>query len=470
MQFSSRRRKQLINPPYRPKKSQIDTTALLLLAFCSVFYSRIICTLGGLPSILNFAHFGTVILTLIVALLTARTRDRYQLRITRQLMFGLAVFFGVMVMSAFINNAGLVNILFNFLTLSEPFMLLLAIVCIPLSPPNIQKIKNWIMVSALINFLLAEIQKPLLVAGYLDGGGMDAVDGVQGVFYVSGAGGYVSSGISIIVALYFFIYFKQVSLWLRSLALIGAMHQFIIADTKQVLLFCLMAWGLLVMTKINDVKKFLLYLLIIVTAGAIFIWAAYNVEALAAYGNWFARSDIHSDLETGGWAVKTKGIHMVLDRYQSPLNWFFGLGPGHTLGRLGGWSIMEYWHIFARLGASEPPFYHEIWKFINGNWIAWSTTLYVPLFSWAGIWGDLGWIGVGVYLYLGFLVWRFLCLDDFSRFLVLNAFSCGFVLTQMEEPGFMLFVAILIGLRWHEGRQQQFMGNSQVFKVGRNTR
>ena len=67
--------------------------------------------------------------------------------------------------------------------------------------------------------------------------------------------------------------------------------------------------------------------------------------------------------------------------------------------------------------------------------------MFSPLFGWAGIWGDLGWFGLGTYLYLGFIVWRNLCLDDFSRFLVLTVVVYGFFLTQMEEPGFMLTIA-----------------------------
>ena len=453
MQFSSSEKTPIKYKSKHPK-FYIGTTTLILFSFCSVFYSRIICSLTGLPSILNFAHFGVVTVTFMVALLTAKTKERSQILLSRQILLGIAALFGVMVISAFINQAGILNVIFNFLILSEPFIFLLAIVCIPLSPISIKKIKNWLLASALINFLLAEIQKPLLTSGLLDGQGMDEVDGVQGVFFVSGAGGYVSAGISIIVALYIFFCFKKVPLWLKILSIVGAMHQLSIADTKQVLLFCFLAFLFLVLTKVNNLKKFLIYVTLIVLGISFFIWAAYNLEAFAVYGEWLSRDDINQDLENGGWAVKTTGIRMVLAHYRSPLNWFFGLGPGHTLGRLGGWSIMEYWHIFSRLGASQPPFYHEMWHFINGNWIALSTTLYVPLFSWAGIWGDLGWIGIAIYLYLGFVVWHWLCFDDFNKFLVLNVFSCGFVLTQMEEPGFMLFIAILIGLRWHEKRQR----------------
>lgn len=435
------------------KKADISSTTLIILAFCSVFYSRIVCTLAGLPSILNFAHFVTVTVALGVGLLTARAKDRRQIEVTQELLLGIAALLVIMLISALINGAGVVNVIFNFLILGEPFMFLLAIICIPLAPHNVYKIKNWILVSALINFLLAEIQYPLIDSGFLvPANGMNATDGTQGVFFASGAGGYVSAGVSIIVALYCFFYLKKIPVWLRIAGLVGAIHQTIIADTKQVILFCLIAWALLCLSNAADIKKLVTYLIIFTLAISAFVWAAYNLESFSVYADWFARDDIHQDVEQGGWAVKTEGIRMVIEHYQSPLNWLFGLGPGHTLGRLGGWSIMEYWHILSKFGTTAPFFYSDIWSFINNSWIALSTTLYVPLFSWAGIWGDLGWVGIGTYLYLGYIVWHRFCLDDFTKFLVLNVFVCGFVLTQMEEPGFMLFIAILIGLRWHEHR------------------
>jgi hypothetical protein len=48
------------------------------------------------------------------------------------------------------------------------------------------------------------------------------------------------------------------------------------------------------------------------------------------------------------------------------------------------------------------------------------------------------------------VVWRRLCFDDVSKFLALTPLVSGFIFTQMEEPGYMIYVAAIIGLRWHE--------------------
>jgi hypothetical protein len=453
MKFSSNQNSPKNPSTVKNKKSYIDNSNLIIFTFITVFYPRIVCTLTGAPSILNFGHFATVTIALIVGLLTTQVKDKTQINIIWQLLLGILALFGAMLVSALVNHAGLVNVIFDFLILGEPFMFLLAIICLSLSPKRLKTIKAWILSSAFINFILAEIQKPLLQKGLLVApNGMDATDGVQGVFFVSGAGGYISTGVSITAAIYFFVYFKKVPIIIRFLGLIGAIHHMLIADTKQVLLTSLVGWGILGLTKVHDLKKLLWYVLSIIIAISAFIWAAYNLEAFEVYKYWFTRDDIYQDSD-GGWTVKIAGIRMVIDHLKSPLNWLFGLGPGHTLGRLGGWSIIEYWSILAPLGATAPPLYYDIWSFIHSNWIALTTTLYVPLFTWAGIWGDLGWFGLGVYLYVGYIVWHRLCLDDFTKFLILNVIVCGFFLTQMEEPGFMLSIAAFIGLRWQEQKQ-----------------
>ena len=88
--------------------------------------------------------------------------------------------------------------------------------------------------------------------------------------------------------------------------------------------------------------------------------------------------------------------------------------------------------------------------------------MFSPFFGWAGLWGDLGMLGLGTYLYLGWVVWHYLCPDDLSKFLLLSVAGFGLVFTQMEEPGFMLYSAFLIGIRWHERRLAQSKAKCQV--------
>jgi hypothetical protein len=117
--------------------------------------------------------------------------------------------------------------------------------------------------------------------------------------------------------------------------------------------------------------------------------------------------------------------------------------------------LLEYADLLEPLGSTTHAATKAVWAAVAASWLGDQSSMFSPLFSWAGIWGDLGFIGLGAYLYLWFLVWCFVCKDDFSRFLVFCVFTFGLVFSQMEEPGYMLFVVSLIGLRWQEHRYRK---------------
>jgi hypothetical protein len=426
----------------------LKSTTLLLIAFSTAFYSRIFCAITRAPSPFNFLHFITVPLALIVSLTQTKTTDRKQIEMAWALLSGLFLLFAVMIASALLNSAGVINVLLDFLLLAEPFMLLLALVCIPMSPESFQRCKKWVIGSSFANMALAFIQWPLLKAGRISAGGLDATDGMGGVFFPTGAGNYVSTTVSLYFGLYY-LNAKTVPLWIRIAALLGAFFQLQLSDSKQVLFALFAGWLLLILANLKDIKKTLIYLIGIIFIVSVFYWCVQNLEAFAAFKNYADKEGVYGS-DGAGTLIKTAPFRIISSYYQSPLNWFLGLGPGHTVGRLGGWMLKDYWSLLGPLGATIHPASEEVWKALYSSWIALESTMFSPFFGWAGIWGDLGFLGLGAYLYLSFLVWHYLCLDNLSKFLLLSVFGFGLIFTQMEEPGYMLFTATLIGLRWQE--------------------
>ena len=165
------------------KNGVIDNISLIILAFSVVFYSRIFCSITRAPSILNLAHFVVVPFVLGVVLFTSRAKDRKQIAIVYSFLCRLVIFLIAVLLSALWNNTGLINAVVSFMMLAEPFMFLLAIVCIPMSFESITRIKKWLMWSVLINFVLAAVQKPLIDAGKLYAKGLNGTDGCGGVFF-----------------------------------------------------------------------------------------------------------------------------------------------------------------------------------------------------------------------------------------------------------------------------------------------
>jgi hypothetical protein len=434
------------------QKGYLKNSTLILFAFSTAFFARIFCSVTRAPSALIHVHFFTIFFVFIVAIATAKTSTRKQIQISWSLIYALLFLLAVMIASALLNDVGVINAIFHFLMLGEPFIFLLAIVCIPMSLNSVKRFKNWIIVSSFINMALAFIQWPLLKNKLIFASGLDETDGIGGVFFVSGAGNYVSATVSVFFGLYCLFYVKAIPILLRISILLAALFQVKLSDSKQVMMVLFTAWVLLILTNLKNLRKVLLYSILIIIISSAFYWCIYNVEAFSAFRNYADKEGVYGP--DGEGQIKFAAFNIIPTYYKSWLNWWLGLGSGHTVGRLGGWLLEENWAIFGPLGATRHLASDAVKRAYYNSWIAMESTMFCPMFGWAGIWGDLGYVGLGAYLYLWFIVWHNLCVNNLSKFFVLCVIIFGSIFTQMEEPGFMIYTIALIGLQWQE--QQVF--------------
>lgn len=432
----------------------VKNSTLILAAYATAFFPRFFSYFGA-PSIIDFFHFITVPSAFFVAILTSKVVSHKRINAVWELLAGIFVLFVCMTASALLSNAGIINLSLLFIFFVEPFMFLSAILAIPLIGRRFRRLQYWLLGFALTNLLLALAQSILIPAGiYPKRGGTDQ-DSMTGVFGGGGgsAGNYISCTVSFYFAIYFLTSFKQFPLWIRVLPLLGAFYQTQVSDSKQVFLALVLGYMLLIMTKFEQPIRLLVYCLIGFVAILIVNWALLNLESefLSPYQNWTRRS-------IWGWnglAFKTKfaAFYIVPSYFDTPLHWLFGLGPGHTVTRLGAWFLnrsKELQGLLYPLGATIHPASLDAWEVVNSTFLPQESTIFFPMFTWAGIWGDIGFLGLSAYLYLGSIVWRRFCVDDFGKFLLLSTASFGWILGQMEEPGHMLTVAFLIALRWQE--------------------
>lgn len=435
---------------YRKNRGFIKSSTLLLIAFATVFFPRLLDS-AGFPAVVNFIHFAIVPLASGFILFQTQTKNRNQIFISKALLSGLTILLGVTITSALVNNAGVINAFLEFTLLAEPFLFLLAIVCIPIVQTSFTQFRVWIIRFACFHIFLALAQKILLAIGILRATTMSIPeDNIQGVFYLSGGGHVVGASVSISFALYYLTSVKSSPLWFRVSVFLAAFLQLLFADAKQVLLACLVSWFILILFNLKDIKATIQYLVAAIIIVFVLLWCMQNLEIFRAFNTW-VRPEIYGP-DGEATILKTASIRIICSHYTSPLNWLFGLGPGHTVGRLGGWMLPKYWNLLEPLGATVHPVSQEVWDTVWASWLGPSSSMFSPLFGWVGIWGDLGLLGLGAYLYLSLLIWHKLCLDDLSRFFVLTIFVFGFIFSQLEEPGYMMFVAALISLKWQENR------------------
>ena len=434
----------------KQKPKYISSSKIILLAFATAFFPRLLDALGA-PAAINFLHFGAVPFCSIVALTTTQTKNRRQIAIVWTLIYSLLILLTIMLSSALLNGVGIINVVLHFLMLSEPFLLLTAIVSIPMSAVTLQSFKSWIVGCGFTNLLLALIMWPLANRNILPTGGMGIGDSIQGVFYLSGAGNTISTSVSMSFAVYYFVNVKTVPLWFRLCVILAAFTQLIVSDSKQVIFAFLLSGMILSLISLNNPGRGILY---IGTFGLTlwgFFWCVENVEAFFAFKGWMERSELYG-FDGEVTLTKTAVFRIVPTYYESFLNWLFGLGSGHTASRLGGWMLKDYASLLEPLGSTRHPVSRELWRVVGKALVARGSTMFLPFFGWAGIWGDLGFLGLGAYLHMASVVWSKICSDNMSRFLLLNVFSFGLIFTQMEEPGYMVFIAALIGLQWQESQ------------------
>ena len=231
---------------------------------------------------------------------------------------------------------------------------------------------------------------------------------------------------------------------------LAALWQLLFSDSKQLLFAYGIGWLLLVLLTSKDILKTLKLLIGLILVIFIGVWCATNLEELKAYTAW-ARPELYGS-DGDAWYAKFYSIHLILAQYQSSLNWWLGLGPGHTVSRLGGWFIRDYAAILGPLGSTSTNIGQKTADFSGSFWLTGGSTMFSPFWGWVGIWGDLGVMGLAAYGYLGYLTWQHFGWNDVLKVNILNVLVLGFIFTQMEEPGFMIFIAFMFGLSWQEQR------------------
>jgi hypothetical protein len=427
------------------QKGYITNLDLILFGLGTAFFPRILITLK-IPSLINFLHFVAVPLACGSVLFNSRSKDPKQIAISKSILLSLFIFLIVIVASTLINGAGIINGILDYLLLAEPFILILTIVSIPMTAASYQRFRDWIMQAALINTLFAYVQKYIFRMDKLIG----LEDNIKGVFIGQGAGHVIGGSVAMTFAVYYFVNAKNKPLWFRIAIVLACLNHVFMSDTKQVLLAFIVAYVLLYFINLKDLKKALIYLVLGVLFSSIFYWAVYNIEYLSAYKTWI-RPEIYGS-DGAATQLKFATFRIVPQYFHSPLNWWLGLGPGHTVGRLGGWMLETYWNLLEPLGATMHPASKAIWLATSKSWLGDQSSMFSPLFGWAGLWGDLGMLGLGTYFYMVILIWRYVCVTDTSKYLMLTIFVFGLIFSQLEEPGYTLIVASMIGLSWQNVR------------------
>jgi len=395
--------------------------------------SRLAVATGMVPQVVNFLHFP---LTLGAALVAAAGRDAGT-RLGSKLALGLIGLLLVSLGSWAVNGGGIVRPILAWLVFAEPFLLVYAIMKARSGPRG-----QGFLLSLLTT--LAFIQLPLAV---WQSRTLGLADPVQGTFVGLGAGAHVAGAVALLGTMVFVA--RAVSRGRRSgfsrLLLLGAVLVIVplLADAKQAFAAFLAGAMYLVWTSGFYRRGKFMLLLVLVLGGA-----ALASSSFPAFGRIFNVRLLHE-----GAGGKT-GAYGIISGGGLTTRILLGLGPGNSVSRvslMGMESYIKPQSPVSLLGLTPAPATQEILALAQSNWLIASSSAWSGISSWLGLFGDLGLVGVAVYLWMCVHIWRTLgrvrtWQSQAARASLVMAALLGGIYSWLEEPGFTMVVALLVGL------------------------
>ncbi len=426
---------------------RVDPVYWMASAVLAATLSRFVASISG-AHFLNFLHYPLVIGGLVVAL----AKGSYS-SLARPLGIGLLGFLLINFLSWALNGGELLRPVANSLVFAEPF----ALIYVMLMAPPTERIAG-----ILWNLILgiALLQVPLGAWQWTHKGRNP--DFVQGTFVESGTGAHVAGGVALLGVM-IAICKGSVLRDLRSKAFFFAIAVPLFwlsvrADAKQAI-FCFLPgvfWAILCSTRVNPLK-----LIVPVLFMAIAFYAAFNLYAPL-------RQIEDRGLLSAGAGQKLAGLSAISSKLSNhPYSWLFGLGPGNTLSRVALLTPdidLSDKSSVALLGLKTSPITLELVRDTRSSYLA-SSSAFSSIASWLGLLGDLGCLGVLVYLSMVRSLWAGLSRDRnwqsaSSKGAIIMTGLLGGVYIWLEEPGFTLVVAMMTGLaltsQVNRNRQRDF--------------
>lgn len=400
------------------------TQYVAVLALGIATFSRLLESELSLPRAVNWVHFPILCAAFAGSLLRVEKH-------AAPLFLGVIALLVVFVTSALVNGAGMINACLGYVLLAAPLLLLAVLINTQPSESLARTVGGWVLLFALAQIPIGLLQWPHAIA-------LHDSDYVQGSFRGMGTGHHVLGAISMTAALYVLRSFPESRVWWR--ATLAALLLFLVvaSDSKQVVLAFGLGYVVFELCQIRSWKA-ASYL-----AARVILLTGVTYLAFHLFDPHLYVQDAHTIVHN--FTRKFEVFPLITARIHSLAGWIFGLGPGHTVSRMGGWLIDHYWNLLAPLGATRTELHDEV---MNLPWLTNKTSsFFLPMFSWAGIFGDVGVAGILVYGGLLWVTYFHVCADGLSRFLVVVIVVLGFVFDWLEEYNFMLYVAAVIGQRW----------------------
>jgi hypothetical protein len=395
--------------------------------------SRLLVTTGLAHGIVNFFHFPLAL----GAALVAATRGKPHAPLARSIAIVLAALLSVSFFSWLINGGELLRPLLGWLVFSEPLLIIYAVIKTPFSAGKTKLLWKLALLISIAQFPPALWQAASVALG----------DPVQGTFIGTGAGAHLAGAVALIGTLICVAKgFSAPTIKTKASWLIGGVLLFIVsvlADAKQAIIAFLPALVLVVLASAPIRLSSALIGFPILASVVLGSFSYYQPFLMAIDWTMIGR----------GALGKAQAFAVIAGKMEGGLGgWILGLGPGNSVSRVAlmGIYVKPDSPVYL-LGLAPPPVTQELWALTFSNWLFASSSVWSGISSWLGLFGDLGLAGIGLYIFIFWKLWKSLAghrrwKTTLAKAVMIMAAVLGLMYSWLEEPGFTLLVALLVGL------------------------
>jgi hypothetical protein len=408
--------------------------------------SRLLVATGYVSSFANFVHYP---LALSVALIAAVESPR-RFPIRRPLEVGLIGLLLVSLASWLVNGGEVIRPFLDWLVFAEPLLVVYAVVT--MRPGRARTALLWGMAVG-----IPLTQLPLAVYQAL---ALGFSDPVQGFFIGMGSGAHVAGAVSLVGSLVCVARglapekVRSAVAWMATGILLFFVA--IIADAKQVVIAFLPA-------------------LLILVVGSMRLRASWLLIALPVLvGLWLLLSTFPPLQKLFDWPLISRGalgkldaFSLIVSRLSSGwVRWLVGLGPGNSVSRvamMGLDAFVKHDSPVFLLGLGPAATTIELWNLTASNRLFASSSVWSFVSSWLGLLGDLGLAGFAMFVWMLAVVWAGLRRRpgweaSAARAVFVMMVLLAFLYSWLEEPGFTMTAALVIGLGCLAGEREPGVG------------
>ena len=414
---------------------------IIFLIIASFLFTRVLVFVG-LPSSINHIHYLLIFMSYLWSL--AFIKDSQNISLNK-LIFLFVLF---ILVSTLYNKISKFNFIVYTLIILEPFFYYTFLIRVKLSLTDQKFIKKIIILFSFLNTLICYIQYFIYNLKH---------DDVQGLFINLGAGHHVAGFVATLTATYVF-FLTKLNNYIKFTIILILVSVNILSDAKQVVLSFVIALFIFYLIKFFKTKNITYILKILFNTGLmiILIYILYSINKVY-FSPYFSKN---IDEIKEGLDLKFSIFELFKYYHYSYLNNFFGLGPGQTTSRLA--LMIPDYQDFLFFNFSINELTNIIWIFQQSNYITATSTgssLFAPFFFWGGIYGDIGSLGVLIYLILWQQILKLNEYDEYSIFLVILVLLKGIVFNWPEEPPFILLIVSLLAIRFYDIKNSKNIEN-----------